>query len=109
MTISVANSYQNISWDTMTNFSSFLSNANQSASGLLFTGIDIIIFLVLLLSIVGQGFTWEVGLMVSGFICMILSVLFVYMGVMSMMIAGFFVGAIIVMIMFIVWSGRNSG
>lgn len=93
--------------ENIQNFTGFLSSANASASGNLFAGIDIMVFFVLLVSIASTVGSWEVALMASGFITLILSVLFVYMGVLSMTFAGIFVGIIVVIIMYSVWSRNN--
>jgi hypothetical protein len=99
-------SYQNISWDSMSNFTQFLSNANASGAGYLFPMIDFLVFFVLLISLSG-AYGWEAGLLSAGFIGIILSLLFSYMGVMAWSITGIFVGLILFAIMYIVWS-RNG-
>jgi hypothetical protein len=103
--MTITTSYNPVSWDNMTTFNDFLSNANASVSGWLFTGIDVLVFAVLFITLAAT-FGWESAMLSAGFITMILSILFVYMGVMSMAVAGIFVGAIIVTIMVLVWANR---
>jgi hypothetical protein len=98
-------SYQNVNWSSLNNFNDFLTNVNNSGAGYLFTGIDILVFLVLLISLTSV-YGWEAGMLSAGFISVILSILFVYMGVMNIWVASFFVGTIIIFIMYIIWSNR---
>lgn len=99
------NSYHFVNWSNMTTFGDFIHNANASAGNWLFSIIDFLVFLVLFVSLAG-AFGWESALLSSGFIAVILSLLFVYMGVMSWTIAGIFVGGLLLMIMYVIWSNR---
>lgn len=90
---------------SMNTFKDFLTVANQSGANYLFTAIDLLVFLILFITLTGT-FGWESAMLSSGFIGIILTVLFVYMGVMPFWIAGFFVAAVVVMILYIVLSSR---
>jgi hypothetical protein len=105
MTGIVVNSYQNVNWSHMDNFNDLLQNANQSGAGWLFAGIDFLVFAVLFITL-SVGFGWEVALMSSGFITIILSLLFAYMGVLSWTYTGISIGLILVMIMYVIWSNK---
>lgn len=89
----------------MNTFKDFITSANLSGAGYLFAGIDIMVFLVLFITL-SSTFGWESAILSSGFIAMILSILFVYMGVMPFWIAGFFVALIVIMILYIILSSR---
>ena len=89
----------------MNSFKDFITSANLSGDGYLFTAINFLVCLVLFITL-STSFGWESALLSSGFIGIILSILFVYMGVMPFWIAGFFVGSIVLMILYIVLSSR---
>ena len=99
------NSYQNVNWSNVTNFDQFLQATNQSASNFLFAGIDILVFFVLFITLAG-AFGWEAGLLGAGFIGLILTLLFAYMGVVSWIFTGIFTGAIVIIIAYIIYSNR---
>lgn len=103
--MTVTTSYIPINWSGMNTFSDFLSNANASAAGYLFTAIDVLVFGVLFITLTGM-FGWESAILSSGFIAIVLSLLFAYMGVMAWSTVGIFVGLIVVMIMYVIWSNR---
>ena len=104
--MTVTTSYIPVNLSNITSFSGILQAANNSAAGYLFFAIDILVFLVLTITLAAT-FQLEAALLTSGFICLILSLLFVYMGVMSYMMAGIFVGVIVLGILIVTWS-RND-
>ena len=91
----------------MSSFSGILQSANQSAGDYLFTAIDILVFLVLLITLAGS-FPIEVAIMSAGFVGIILSLLFVYMGVMAWTTAGVFVGIIVASMLYVTWSNKSE-
>ena len=101
------NSFQNVSWNNMTTFNQFFQNANLSAMGYLFAGIDFMVFLILFITLT-FSFGWQSAILSSSFIGLFLGLLFVYMGLMNYVFLGFFVGLLIAMIMYIVWSDRYN-
>jgi len=104
--MTTVNAYQNVSMN-ISSFDDFLTLVNNSGAGYLFTAIDVLVFLVLLITLSG-AFGWEAGFLTAGFVGIILSLLFSYMGVMSWWLTGFFVGIILVIISYIIWSNRND-
>jgi hypothetical protein len=91
--------------NNITTFKDFINVANQSGAGYLFMAIDILIFAVLFISLTA-GFGWESAFLSSGFIGIILTLLFLYMGVVPFWLASWFVAGIVVMILYIVLSSR---
>lgn len=91
--------------DAVSNFTDFLTCANQSGGDYTFTAILFLVTAVLTISLAG-AFGWEVAILGSAFIGLVLSILFVYMGVMAWTTTGIFVGILIIMIMYIIWSNR---
>lgn len=100
------NSYQNVSWDNMSNFGDFVNNTNSSAGGNLFSGILMLVFFVLFITLTALVGSWEVAILSSAFISMIIAILLLYMGLTSMTFVGIFVGIIIATIMYIIWSNK---
>jgi len=97
--------YQANNCTTISTFTDFLNCANASGANYTFTAINFLVIAVLFITLAGP-FGWEVAILSSGFIGIILSVLFVYMGVMAWNVAGIFVGVLIVVIMYVIWSNR---
>lgn len=105
--MTVTHAYNTVNWSNMTTFSDFLSRANESAGNMLFTAIDVLVFLVLFVTLAMMPQVgWEGAILSAGFVGIILSLLFVYMGVMNFTIAGIFVGAILVAMIYVIWSNR---
>jgi hypothetical protein len=105
--MTIVSSYQPVNWSNMNNFQDFINNANQSAGNYLFMGIDLLVFFTMFISL-AIIYGWEVAILSAGFVGIILSLLFVYMGVLNYMFAGIFVGLLVVMMMYTAWSNRNS-
>lgn len=100
-------SYIETNISNISSFNDLVSAINNSGGGYLFLTIDLIVFLVLFISLSGT-FGWEAGLLTSAFVSMILSLLFLYMGVVGLWIVGIFIGLILITIMYIMWSNRNN-
>ena len=86
-------------------FSGIIGVANSNSGGHFWLAIVIMVFLVLLITF-SSMMVPEGALLASAFLAMLLSLLLVYMGVVAYWVLGVFVGIIIVMIMYIVWSNR---
>lgn len=89
----------------MSSFKDLLDGANASAGSMLFTAIDFLVFGILFITLTG-AFGWESAMLSAGFIGIILTLLFLYMGVMPFWIAGFFVAGVVLMILYIVLSSK---
>ena len=100
-------SYQPVNWSNVSTIDDFIHAGNQSAGNVLGAGIVGLAFLVLLITMVGS-FGWEAGLLSAGFVALILSMLFSYMGILSWTFVGMFAGLLVVMIAYIMYSGRNN-
>jgi len=98
-------SYQPNNCTNINTFDDFTTCANQSGGSYLFTAIDFLVTTVIFLTLAGP-FGWEAAIMSAGFIGIILSLLFAYMGVMAWSVTGIYVGGLIVMIAYVIWSNR---
>lgn len=103
--MTIVNSAQAVNWTNVSNFQQFIAAANQSAGNLLFLAIDLLVFFVMFISLTGT-FGWEAAILSSGFIGIILSLLFSYMGVLAWKVTGVFVGVIVIIILYILWSNK---
>lgn len=90
---------------SINSFDDFLRLVNDSGAGYTFTMINFLVFAVLFITL-STAFGWESAMLSAGFVGIILSLLFVYMGVMNIWIAGFFVGLITVGIIYVIWSNK---
>jgi len=97
----ITNYYQNV-----TNMQQLLGVANDQTGGWFYFGVSIMIFIVLLVSFLGFGF--ESAVVASSFITLILSVLLVYMGLMSWGWAMLYLGLFLLMIFYIAWNSRKE-
>jgi uncharacterized MnhB-related membrane protein len=104
--MTTTSAYNYVNWSNMNSFTNFITNANNSGGGFLFTAINFLVFIVLFITLTAQ-FGWQSAILSSAFIGMILSLLFVYMGVMNIWIAGAYVGIIVVMFLYLAW--KNNG
>jgi hypothetical protein len=100
------NSYKSVDWGNVSNMGDLVSRANESAGGNLWSAILILIFLTLFITLTTIVGSWEVAILVSAFIGLIAGVFLLYMGLTSLTIVGIFIGIIVAMIMYIMWSNR---
>jgi hypothetical protein len=90
---------------SMNSFKDFLIVANQSGAGMLFSAIDFLVFMILFITLAGQ-FGWQSAFLSAGFIGLVLSILFLYMGVIPFFVCGIFVASIIIIGLIIVLSNK---
>jgi|GEM_PF-4371415 len=103
--MTVINSSLGVNMNSINTFDSFIKFANSSANDLLFTMIDFMVFFVLFISLTGV-FGWEVALLSSGFIGLVLSILLLYAGLTNIWSVSIFVGILIIMFFYIIWSNK---
>lgn len=99
--------YTNINISAINSLGDMTNAMNASVGGYLFFGIDIMIFLTMLISLAGI-FGWESAMLTSGFVAVILSIMFTAMGLISFTKTAIFVGIILVMIMYVMWNNRSQ-
>jgi len=92
-------------WSNVTTPEEFLKMPNQATSGWFWTGIDIMIFLVLLITLAG-GFGFEAGILSAGFISILVTLLLAYLNLVSFATVGWFVGLVVLMMIYVIWSNR---
>jgi hypothetical protein len=94
--------YHAVNMSNITDMNGYLGIANTVTNGAFWTSMCYMIFAVMLVSLAAV-FGWEAAFLVSCFIGLIISILLVYLGLMNIISAGFFVGGLIIIIIYIVW------
>ena len=92
--------YQNISTTA-----DFLSLANTNSNGYFFTGMVFMIWLIMMISLAGV-FGWEAGILSASFTALVVAIFLTYAGLTPIWLIGAFVGIIISIIAFIIYSNR---
>jgi len=83
----------------------FLAMPNASTGGWFWTGMDLMVFLILFISL-ATGFGWEAGLMSAAFVGLLMSIFLVYMNLVSFWIVGIFVALLLLMFIYIIWGNK---
>lgn len=85
------------------NFGGILAEANNQTSGWFWSGMNIMAFLVLFITL-STAFGWEAALFAAGFVFIISSVFLTYLGLQAMWITGLMIGALLLTFIIIMWS-----
>jgi hypothetical protein len=92
-------------WSNATTPENFLKMPNASTNGWFWTGMDIMIFLVLFITIsIGAG--WEAGILSAGFIGIMMTIFLAYLHLVAFNTAGWFIGIIVIIMIYVIWSNR---
>lgn len=92
-------------WTNVTTPEEFLKMPNNSTGGWFWTGIDVMVFLVLFITMSG-AFGWEAGILSAGFIGIVMTLLLAYLHLVSFATAGWFVGIVVIVMIYVIWSNR---
>ena len=92
-------------WTNVTTPEEFLKMPNKSTGGWFWTGIDIMVFLVLFITMAGT-FGWEAGILSAGFIGIIMTLLLAYLNLVAYGTAGIFIGIVVIVMIYVIWSNR---
>lgn len=95
-----------INWSNVTDPAHFLAVPNETTAGSFWSIVIFMCWIVLI--IVFLGFNVEVALLASSFICLVASILLVYAGLVAWWNVLFFIGFILFMILYIVYSNSRS-
>lgn len=95
-----------INWSNMTSPQDFLAAANTNSAGTFWTGMLVLIILVLFLAMISFGA--EAALMVSLFIGMMLGIFLLYLGLISPTVVGIITGIEIFMVLYFMYSSRQQ-
>jgi len=90
----------------MTNLGEMLKIPNSVTGGWFWLGMQVLIFIVLMVSFLGYGF--ETAILAAGFISLISGMFLVYMELLSWQWLMFFLGVILLMFIYITWNNRKE-
>ena len=92
-------------WTNMTDFADILMEANNQTGGWFWTGINFMVFLVLLITMTGIA-GWEAGFLTAGFVAIVTSIFLTYLGLQAWWITGMIVGVIIIINIYLMWRNK---
>ena len=92
-------------WSNVTTPEQFLKMPNQSTGGWFWTGIDLMIFAVIFITLSGIS-TWEAGLLSACFIGLLMSLFLVYLNLIAFWILGIYIALILAIFIYVIWSNR---
>lgn len=90
-------------FSNITTFTGFLAEANNQTSGYFWPGINIMFFLVMLITLT-TGFGWEAAVFSSGFAFIVSSIFLTYLGLQAMWITGIIIGLMLLLFIYMMWS-----
>lgn len=94
-----------VNWTNFTDFSKFPQLANEATSGSFWVGMLYMIWIILILVLIAYGF--EVAIMVSSFLALVAGLLLVYADLVNWQYLLTFVGVLLSMFLYIIWSGSK--
>ena len=92
-------------WSNVSTPKDFLKMPNESTGGYFWTGIDLMVFIVIFITM-ASGVTWEAALISASFVGILMSLFLVYLGLVSFWIMGIFIALILLMFIYVIWSNR---
>lgn len=95
-----------INWTNVTGMDQIPALANTSTGGYFWTGILYMLWIILLLVLIGYGF--EVAVLTSAFIGLILAIILVYSELIAWYHVVTFSGIILFIFLYIIWSGSKK-
>ena len=95
-----------INWSNITDFGQIPAAANTASNGSFWVGMLYMIWIILIFLMIGYGF--EVAIVVSSFVGLILGLLLAYTGLIAWTWVLTFVGILVFSFLYIIWS-TNKG
>lgn len=95
-----------INWSNITDFAQIPGAANTASDGSFWVGMLYMVWVILILLLLAFG--WEVALVVASFVGLILAVLLVYAELIAWEWATTFVGILLFMFLYIIWSSKKT-
>lgn len=94
-----------INWSNVTDFGDIPAAANTASGGSFWVGMLYMIWIILIFLTIGYGF--EVAMIVSSFAALVLGLLLVYAGLVAWEWVITFVGILIFMFLYVIWSSSK--
>jgi hypothetical protein len=96
-----------INWSNVTDFGQLPSQANTASGGSFWIGMFYMLWVVLIMTFIGFG--WEISLLVSSFLMLVIGLLLAYSGLVSFAgSVGFMAGVIIFMFLYIIFTSNKN-
>ena len=98
-------------WTNVTTFQDILQIPNQHIDVWLinfWSGMLLMVFFVILLTMIYLGTAIEAALLATGFICLILSLILVFMNLISWAFVLLFMSTLIMLMLYIIWSSNRD-
>jgi hypothetical protein len=94
-----------VNWTNISDFAQLPAQANVATDGTFWVGMLYMIWAVLILLMIYFGF--EIALTVASFLALIIGLFLVYAGLVSWQYLMVFVGILLAMFIYIIWSGQK--
>ena len=94
-----------VNWTAVNNMTALLQVANENTGSWFWTGMLYMIWIVILIT--SSAFGFEVALLTASFICFIIGLLMVYLGVVAWTWLLPFIGLMLFMFLYIMWNRKN--
>ncbi len=95
-----------INWSNVTDFGQLPQLANIASNNSFWVGMLYMVWIVVMLMMIFYGF--EVAILVSSFLALIIGTFLVYADLVSWTYLMTFVGVILAMFLYIIWSGKKT-
>lgn len=95
-----------LNWSNVSDFAQIPALANTATDGFFWKGMIWMIFIVLIFLFLNFGF--ETAIIVPATICLLLSILMLYAGLVTVITPMFFLAIILFFIIYITWSGSKK-
>lgn len=95
-----------VNWTNVTDLSQLPSEANTASNGTFWTGMFYMLWVILIFLFVGFGF--EVAIITSSFVMLIIGMLMVYAGLMAWGHLVSIIAALLFMFLYVIWSSSKT-
>lgn len=98
-------------WTNVTTIYDIMNIPNQYVSAWIinfWSGMLMMVFLVMLLTMIYMGTNVEIALLSSGFVCLILALILVFMTLINWAFVLFFIGTLVMLMIYIIWSSNRD-
>lgn len=95
-----------INWSNVTDLSQLPQEANNASGGSFWVGMLYMLWIIAMLLMVAWGF--EVAIIVSSFLALVLGLMLVYAGLIAWEWCLTFVGIILFMFLYVIWSSKKT-
>lgn len=95
-----------INWTNVTDLSQIPAQANVASDGAFWVSMLYMIWIIIILSLLNWG--WEVALMASSFVCLVLGFFLVYTDLVDWQYLMTFAGILLLMFLYVTWTGNRS-